>query len=223
MKCKLLDVTSVSAKAPSKPLRRVGASAALLPATKQTSGSGSSTTPRISSTAFKTLAQTDEPADSTDTTGWQATTDSSGPGSSSPVRTEPIPLQPTTVHNSVDSGSVPAFRAGVTVNPKSPKAGDYEDVVQALILRAAAEYEGLISTKDAWPTTTLRYKWAVKSWKNANRDAEENYQITAGINSLVRFRHFVIQSLILFIRFVRAAPESVAVRLVSYDLSSSVH
>lgn len=187
MQCKLLDLTSVSVEAPSKPLCRVGASAAFVPSAKQ----GNSTTPRISSTAFKTLAQTNEPAgadaDSTDTTGWQATTDSSGRGSSSPMRTAPVPLQPTTAHNSLDSGSVPAFRSGITVNLKSPKAADCEDVVQALILRAALEYEGLISTKDSWPSTMLRHKWAVKSWKNANRDAEENYQITDGINSLVCF------------------------------------
>jgi len=39
----------------------------------------------------------------------------------------------------------------VEINMKKPKASDYQDVVQALILRAASEYECLIATEDVFP------------------------------------------------------------------------
>ncbi|KAF8197078.1 hypothetical protein BJ912DRAFT_831302, partial [Pholiota molesta] len=74
------------------------------------------------------------------------------------------------------------------VNPKKPKAADYEDVVQALIIRAAFEYEALVSTKNSFPDTALRHKWAVKVWKNTTNDAEEHYLMTDPISSLIRQR-----------------------------------
>ena len=83
---------------------------------------------------------------------------------------------------------IPELRAGAEVNHKRPKASDYEDVVEALILRAAFEYESLISTINAFPGTTLRHKWANQAWKNAGLDADENYKLTDRISSLVRRR-----------------------------------
>jgi hypothetical protein len=93
---------------------------------------------------------------------------------------------------SSDGGSIvcpktPAFRTGIVVNPKKPKAADYEDVVQALILRAAFEYEALVSTKNAFPDTALRHKWATKAWKNTIKDTEENFEMMDAISSLVRY------------------------------------
>ena len=80
---------------------------------------------------------------------------------------------------------IPELRAGAEVNHKRPKASDYEDVVEALILRAAFEYESLISTINAFPGTTLRHKWANQAWKNAGLDVDENYKLTDRISSLV--------------------------------------
>ncbi|KAF8197616.1 hypothetical protein BJ912DRAFT_822601, partial [Pholiota molesta] len=75
-----------------------------------------------------------------------------------------------------------------SVNPKKPKASDYENVVQALILRAAFEYEALVSTKNAFPDTTLRHKWALKVWKNTMKDTDEHFEMTDAISSVIRNR-----------------------------------
>jgi hypothetical protein len=44
------------------------------------------------------------------------------------------------------------FREGAEINHKKPKSSDYEDAVQALILRAASQYEV--------PNAAPRVKWA---------------------------------------------------------------
>ena len=56
--------------------------------------------------------------------------------------------------------TIPVYREGAEVKHKKPKASDYEDIVQALILRAASQYEALVSTQDSFPDTTQRLKWA---------------------------------------------------------------
>lgn len=108
----------------------------------------------------------------------------------------PAPAPPaansTVAANTPPTGSetvpkVPGFRQGVTPDSKNPKAADYEPTVYALILRAAFEYEALISAINAFPGTTLRQKWAKKCWKNANVDAGEDYQMTDVISLLVCF------------------------------------
>lgn len=79
----------------------------------------------------------------------------------------------------------PVYREGAEINHKKPKASDYEDIVQALILRAASQYEAAVSTQDSFPDTTLRLKWARKAWNDANNDAGHEYEITDEISSLV--------------------------------------
>ncbi|KAF8960928.1 hypothetical protein BDZ97DRAFT_1760386 [Flammula alnicola] len=179
------------------PLKRIGAAAAQKPVLP----------PRISSNAFKTLpppAPTSSDCEDVDGSG------PSGPGSSSPTvaaqkrqrsgsasdgseellvdpaskktkTAEPVPASKTTV-------ATPAFRSGADVNPKKLKASDFEEVVRALILRAASEYESLVSTSDALPDTAKRFKWARQSWKNACLAAEEPYKITDGISSILQKR-----------------------------------
>ncbi len=94
---------------------------------------------------------------------------------------------PTTQADTDQNAPKPSVhRQGAVVNPKKPKAGDFEDVVEALILRASFQYEAFVSTKNAYPDTALRRKWAIKAWKSANSDAEENYAMNPTINSLVR-------------------------------------
>jgi hypothetical protein len=80
---------------------------------------------------------------------------------------------------------VPAYRSGAEISEKKPKAADYEDIVNALIVRAASEYEALISTKNSFPDTATRNKWAKKCWTNAANAADEHYMLTDRINSLV--------------------------------------
>jgi hypothetical protein len=84
-----------------------------------------------------------------------------------------------------DQSTIPVYRAGAEINHKKPKASDYEDVVHALILRAASQYEASVSTQDSFPDTTQRLKWARKSWSDANNDADLEYEITDEISSLV--------------------------------------
>ena len=76
-------------------------------------------------------------------------------------------------------------RTGAEVNRRKPKASDYVDVVNALILRAASEYESLISTRDAFPDTAKKNKWARLAWKNAGLAAKEMYPLLDSISLLV--------------------------------------
>lgn len=62
-----------------------------------------------------------------------------------------------------DQPTIPVYREGAEINYKKPKASDYDDTVQALILRAASKYEALVSTQDSFPDTILRLKWARKA------------------------------------------------------------
>ncbi|KAF8950927.1 hypothetical protein BDZ97DRAFT_1933152 [Flammula alnicola] len=180
------------------PLKRIGAAAAQKPVLP----------PRISSNAFKTLpppAPTSSDCEDLDGPG------ASGPGSSSPTiaaqkrqrsgsasdaRSEEPPANPASKKTktaqpepaSQKTVATPAFRSGADVNPKKLKASDFEEVVRALILRAASEYESLVSTSDALPDTAKRFKWTRQSWKNACLAAEESYKITDGISSILQRR-----------------------------------
>ena len=82
-------------------------------------------------------------------------------------------------------GLQPEYREGAEIHHKKPKASDYQDVVQALILRAASEYKSSIATEDAFPDTATRHKWAKRAWKNACVVANEKYELVDRINALV--------------------------------------
>ncbi|KJA28251.1 hypothetical protein HYPSUDRAFT_129889, partial [Hypholoma sublateritium FD-334 SS-4] len=101
---------------------------------------------------------------------------------------EPQDAVPPTTQADQNTPKPSVHRQGAVVNPKKPKAGDFEDVVEALILRASFQYEAFVSTKNAYPDTALRRKWAIKAWKSANSDAEENYAMNPTINSLIQQR-----------------------------------
>jgi len=60
---------------------------------------------------------------------------------------------------------------------KKPKASDYQDMVQALILHAASEYKCLIATEDVFPDMATQNKWAKKAWKDACAAADERYKL----------------------------------------------
>ncbi len=90
-------------------------------------------------------------------------------------------------------GLQPKYRDGAEIVDKKPKASDYKDVVQALIFRAASEYECLVATECAFPDTAMRNKWAKKAWKNACIAADENYELSDRINLLVSvLEHFIV-------------------------------
>ena len=97
--------------------------------------------------------------------------------------------------------TIPVYREGAEVKHKKPKASDYEDIVQALILRAASQYEASVSTQDSFPDTTLRLKWARKSWNDANNDAGHKYEITDEISSLVNISNLILLILVTQIIF----------------------
>ena len=75
--------------------------------------------------------------------------------------------------------------AAAEINARKPKASDYIDVVHALVLRAASEYESLISSRDAFPDTAKKNKWARLTWKNAGLAAQETYPLLDSISLLV--------------------------------------
>lgn len=80
--------------------------------------------------------------------------------------------------------SVAKFQQGVVIG-KRPKASDYEEVVAALLVRAMFDYEGLVSTHDAFPDLSLRRQWTLRCWKQALKDADEQIEISERMMSLV--------------------------------------
>jgi hypothetical protein len=68
---------------------------------------------------------------------------------------------------------------------KRPKAADYEEVVGALLVRAMFNYEGLVSTHNAFPDVSLRRQWILRCWKQALKDADEWIEISERMITLV--------------------------------------
>ncbi|PPQ76235.1 hypothetical protein CVT24_009446 [Panaeolus cyanescens] len=180
-------------------IKRVSAAAARKPA-------------KTSSRAFKTVVRDNEQSDSEQHDGASIDTPAhTVPRSSSPTtdtnsshRSSSIPpntltdthkenMRPPGAINSIPGGlastsNIPAIRDGIKHDPKKPKASDFEDTVQALILRASFEYEAFISTTDAFPSLQLRHQWAAKCWNHALKDTGQDYQLTDVIGRLIRQR-----------------------------------
>jgi hypothetical protein len=66
-----------------------------------------------------------------------------------------------------------------------PKASDYIDVVNAILVRTMFDYEGLVSTHDVFPSPAQRRIWALRCWKKASQDADEFYDLSDRMCSLV--------------------------------------
>ena len=66
-----------------------------------------------------------------------------------------------------------------------PKASDYVDIVNATLVRTMFDYEGLVSTHDAFPSPALRRNWALLCWKKASNDADEFYDLSDRMCNLV--------------------------------------
>lgn len=151
--------------------------------------SNQSRVPKVSSNAFKNLPPTYSSAD--ERSSGSALASSPQPPLTSVTNADkrqrsnssppPVEMEPP---SKKAKGDIPVFRQGAEVDPKNPKASDYEDVAHALILRAASEYECFISTDDAFPDTAKRNKWAKKTWKSACAAANEHYEISDAISKL---------------------------------------
>ena len=79
---------------------------------------------------------------------------------------------------------VPQFAVGYVSGGK-PKAADYEDVVQALLLHAMHEYESRIVGVSPYPDSTIQSKWTKICWKEACCVAAENYSMTERMSKMV--------------------------------------
>jgi hypothetical protein len=79
---------------------------------------------------------------------------------------------------------VPQFAEGYVSGGK-PKTADYEDVVQALLLRAMHEYESRIVGVNPYPDSANQSKWTKICWKEACRVAAEDYSMTERMSKMV--------------------------------------
>jgi len=102
-----------------------------------------------------------------------------------------VPAAPATFVVTADDGyKDPQYRVGAQPVARKPKAADYKDEVTALIIRAAFEYEALVSTTNFFPDTALRTKWAQDTWKSAGEAAELKYKLISDISLLVMLIFF---------------------------------
>jgi hypothetical protein len=80
--------------------------------------------------------------------------------------------------------TIAKFQVGVVIT-KRPKVADYEDTVGALLVRAMFDYEGLVSTHDAFPDVSLRHQWSLRCWKQALKDADQRIELSERMIVLV--------------------------------------
>ncbi|KAJ7790485.1 hypothetical protein B0H14DRAFT_210673 [Mycena olivaceomarginata] len=92
----------------------------------------------------------------------------------------------------------PQFAEGyVYTAGTKPKASDYEPVVNALLIRAMAEYCMFIVTINAFPDVALQLVWARECFRNACRVASEHFTITDRMIKLITKRGSWIRSQII--------------------------
>ena len=85
------------------------------------------------------------------------------------------------------------FREGYTPGPK-PKAADYEDRVEKMLLNAMHEYACLILTVDAFPNEVKQTQWAEAAWRAACDEVGVHYECSVRMIRLVRrqrYRHSI--------------------------------
>ena len=80
------------------------------------------------------------------------------------------------------------FRQGCTPGPK-PKAADYEEVVEKMLLNAMHEYACLVLTVDAFPNEVKQTQWAKASWQAACEEVGEHFECSMRMVRLVSFEH----------------------------------
>lgn len=81
------------------------------------------------------------------------------------------------------------FRQGYTPGPK-PKAADYDDGVEKMLLNAMHEYSCLILTADAFPNEAKQTQWAEAMWHVACKDVGVHYECSVRMIRLVSLQHY---------------------------------
>src|SRR5260370_19308226 len=76
------------------------------------------------------------------------------------------------------------FRPGYTPGPK-PKAMDYEDGVEIMLLNAMHEYACLILTADTFPNEVKVAQWAGAMWQAACEEVGVQYECSVHMTQLV--------------------------------------
>ena len=66
-----------------------------------------------------------------------------------------------------------------------PKASDYVNIVNATLVWTMFDYEGLVSTHDAFPSPALCRHWALRCWKRVSKDVDEFYELSDRMCNLV--------------------------------------
>jgi len=81
------------------------------------------------------------------------------------------------------------FCEGFTPGPK-PKASDYEDCVEKMLLNAMHEYACLILTTDAFLDEVKQTQWAEATWRAACEEVGVHYVCSVRMIRLVRLQHY---------------------------------
>ncbi|KAM6494015.1 hypothetical protein JOM56_010376 [Amanita muscaria] len=80
-----------------------------------------------------------------------------------------------------------SFRNG-RVPGKSPKASDYEEGIEKMLLNAMHEFACLIFTVNAFPDDEIQIQWAQTVWKNACNKADSHYELSHRMIKLITER-----------------------------------
>jgi hypothetical protein len=72
----------------------------------------------------------------------------------------------------------PQFRDGFVPGPGAkPNASDYEPIIEAVLLRACAEYSARCVGLNGFPPTTQQFQWADECFNNACISAKVRYKL----------------------------------------------
>jgi hypothetical protein len=82
------------------------------------------------------------------------------------------------------------FCQGYTPGPK-PKASDYDDGVEKMLLNAMHKYACLILTVDAFPNEAKQTQWAEATWRTAC-EIGVHYECSVHMIRLVTLQHYFI-------------------------------
>lgn len=80
------------------------------------------------------------------------------------------------------------FRQGCTPGPK-PKASDYDESVEKMLLNAMHEYACLILAIDAFPNELKQTQWAKTTWHAACKEAGQHYECSTRMVRLVNLAY----------------------------------
>ena len=73
-----------------------------------------------------------------------------------------------------------------------PKASDYQDIVEKMLLRAMHEYACLVLSTDAFPNEGRQTQWAETTWRAACEEYGEDYECSVPMIRLVRLFGVII-------------------------------